>query len=182
MSDFIDFIGQMNAREVKYDMICENIGENIRSLRNRQGKCSAVKVVDRINALGYEVSLDTYYKWERGVRQPPSDAIPFLAKVFGVSETTIFHLKETESRRTDAFDLFIKEESQNLSKEAKQLFIWLIAKWSGTIEKVLLFFGMYTGLDKKDQEIVKTLLKRFYDEKRTQGTELAILMKELENK
>lgn len=178
MSDLNDFFGQMNDRGVKCDMIRENIGENIRSLRKRQGKCSALKVVDQINALGYEVSLDTYYKWERGVRQPPSDVIPFLAKVFAVSETTIFHLQEAEKRHTDSFDLLVKEESQNLSAKTKQLLVWLLAKWSGNMEKMLIYIGMYTCLSGEDQKMMATILKRFYDEDDKQETELKSLIRD----
>ena len=48
----------------------ENIGENLREIRKKKGRLSVARVVDKINDYGYELSADTYYKWERGTRKP----------------------------------------------------------------------------------------------------------------
>ena len=70
-------------------MFRENIGENLREIRKKKGRLSVARIVDRINDYGYELSADTYYKWERGTRKPPCDAIPYIAKALGVSEQDI---------------------------------------------------------------------------------------------
>ena len=75
-------------------MFRENIGENLREIRKSKGRLSVARVVDKINDYGYELSADTYYKWERGTRKPPCDAIPYIAKALDVSENMIFHLHE----------------------------------------------------------------------------------------
>ena len=83
-------------------MFRENIGENLRRIRKSHTGLSVAKVVDKINENGYELSVDTYYKWERGTRKPPCDAIPYIAEAFGISENIIFHLHEgckSESER-----------------------------------------------------------------------------------
>ena len=54
------------------------------------------KVVDKINESGYEVSADTYYKWERGTRKPPCEAVPYIAQALGTTEGMIFHLHERQ--------------------------------------------------------------------------------------
>ena len=82
-------------------MFRENIGENLREIRKKKGRLSVARIVDRINDYGYELSADTYYKWERGTRKPPCDAIPYIAKALGVSENMIFHLHEERERGTD---------------------------------------------------------------------------------
>ena len=51
-------------------MFRENIGENLREIRKKKGRLSVARIVDRINDYGYELSADTYYKWERGTRKP----------------------------------------------------------------------------------------------------------------
>ena len=82
-------------------MFRENVGENLREIRKKKGRLSVARIVDRINDYGYELSADTYYKWERGTRKPPCDAIPYIAKALGVSENMIFHLHEERERGTD---------------------------------------------------------------------------------
>ena len=84
-------------------MFRENIGENLREIRKQDKTLSVVKIVDKMNEDGYGLSVDTYYKWERGTRKPPCDAIPFLARALGVSESQLFHLQGTkeEGQRTD---------------------------------------------------------------------------------
>ena len=47
----------------------ENIGENLREIRKKKGRISVARIVDKINDYGYELSADTYYKWERGTRK-----------------------------------------------------------------------------------------------------------------
>lgn len=79
----------------------ENIGENLREIRKKKGKISVARIVDRMNDYGYELSADTYYKWERGTRKPPCDAIPYIAKALDVSETIIFHLHEQREKEMD---------------------------------------------------------------------------------
>lgn len=81
----------------------ENIGENLREIRKRSGRMSVAKVVDRINDYGYELSSDTYYKWERGTRKPPCDAIPYIARALGVSENLLFHLHEENEESASLF-------------------------------------------------------------------------------
>ena len=80
----------------------ENIGENLREIRKKKGRLSVARIVDKINDYGYELSADTYYKWERGTRKPPCDAIPYIAKALGVSENMIFHLHEEKEKNVDA--------------------------------------------------------------------------------
>lgn len=75
-------------------MFRENVGENLREIRKSQKGLSVAKIVDKMNDNGYELSADTYYKWERGTRKPPCDAIPYIAQALGVSENKIFHLHE----------------------------------------------------------------------------------------
>ena len=75
-------------------MFRENIGENLREIRKKKGRLSVARVVDKINDYGYDLSADTDYKWERGTRKPPCDAIPYIAKALDVSENMIFHLHE----------------------------------------------------------------------------------------
>lgn len=82
-------------------MFRENIGENLREIRKKDKTLSVVKIVDRMNEEGYGLSVDTYYKWERGTRKPPCDAIPFLAQALGVSESRLFHLHKPEEERPE---------------------------------------------------------------------------------
>lgn len=82
-------------------MFRENIGENLREIRKKKGRISVARIVDKINDYGYELSADTYYKWERGTRKPPCDAIPYIAKALGVSENMIFHLHEEKEKNEE---------------------------------------------------------------------------------
>ncbi len=82
-------------------MFRENIGENLREIRKKDKTLSVVKIVDRMNEEGYGLSVDTYYKWERGTRKPPCDAIPFLAQALGVSESRLFHLHKPKEERPE---------------------------------------------------------------------------------
>lgn len=84
-------------------MFRENIGENLREIRKSNGRLSVARLVDRINDYGYELSADTYYKWERGTRKPPCDAIPYIARALGVSENLIFHLHEEKEEKLSSF-------------------------------------------------------------------------------
>lgn len=102
-------------------MFQENIGENLRRIRKSHTGLRVAKVVDMINENGYELSVDTYYKWERGTRKPPCDAIPYIAEALGTSENIIFHLHEGNKRETESDFNYLEglyssmeEQDQNL--------------------------------------------------------------------
>lgn len=78
-------------------MYRENIGENLRRIRHNRRGLSVAAVVDIINANGYEMSVDTYYKWERGTRKPPCEAIPYIAQALKTTEEMIFHFHERKT-------------------------------------------------------------------------------------
>lgn len=94
----------------------ENIGENLRRIRKENKGMRVSEVVDIINENGYELSVDTYYKWERGTRKPPCDAIPYIAQALGISEHIIFHLHEEDCMENDMEyleELFISMEEKD---------------------------------------------------------------------
>ena len=94
----------------------ENIGENLRRIRKENKGMRVSEVVDIINENGYELSVDTYYKWERGTRKPPCDAIPYIAQALGISEHIIFHLHEEACMENDMEyleELFISMEEKD---------------------------------------------------------------------
>lgn len=87
----------MSRKRKERDMYRENIGENLRRIRHNRRGLSVAAVVDIINANGYEMSVDTYYKWERGTRKPPCEAIPYIAQALKTTEEMIFHFHERKT-------------------------------------------------------------------------------------
>ena len=43
------------------------------------------KAADRITKAGYSVAVSTVYRWEQGKTQPHVEALPAIAKAYGVS-------------------------------------------------------------------------------------------------
>lgn len=109
-------------------MFHENIGENLRRIRKESKGWSVAKVVDIINENGYELSVDTYYKWERGTRKPPCDAIPYIAQAFGISEHTIFHLHESLEMEMENDVEYLEELYFSMEEEDQNLIQHLILR------------------------------------------------------
>lgn len=112
-------------------MFRENIGENLRRIRHSRRGLSVAAVVDIINANGYEMSVDTYYKWERGTRKPPCEAIPYIAQALETTEEKIFHFHEPET-----------ESKTNCG--------------NGSTEEMI---ELYKQMDDQDQRLISALMR-----------------------
>lgn len=61
----------------------------IRDARERAG-LDVPTVAKAMTRAGYEISPSTLYGWENGTRQPPLDAMPFLARALKVNAGSFF--------------------------------------------------------------------------------------------
>lgn len=109
-------------------MFRENIGENLRRIRKEIKGVSVARIVDIINENGYELSVDTYYKWERGTRKPPCDAIPYIAQALGISEHMIFHLHESSETDLENDVEYLEELYYSMEEEDQDLIQHLILR------------------------------------------------------
>ena len=121
-------------------MFRENIGENLRRIRKSHTGLSVAKVVDKINENGYELSVDTYYKWERGTRKPPCDAIPYIAEAFGISENIIFHLHESCKNETENQLDYLEGLYSSMEKRDQNLIQDLILRLYGDQKRRIKIF------------------------------------------
>lgn len=60
------------------------LATRLRQLREKK-KLTVDAMVAAVNKAGYPISVQTYYGWENGKRQPNFDAVPALAESLGVT-------------------------------------------------------------------------------------------------
>ena len=70
-------------REIDQSTFPGRFAARLRSLRERK-KLTGEQVAEKISRAGYSVSSRAYYAWEGAERQPPLEAFPAIAKVFGL--------------------------------------------------------------------------------------------------
>ncbi len=64
----------------------------LRMLREKQG-LTGEQMAEAITRAGYECTLRAYYLWESSNAEPPLNAIPAIAGVFGIAVRTVFPTK-----------------------------------------------------------------------------------------
>ena len=141
----------------------ENIGENLRLLRKKRTDLSVAKIVDIINDNGYEISADTYYKWERGTRKPPCEAIPYIAQALGTSEAVIFHLHEGNGKNKYYNGKSLFEEIAHLPADIIEILSWLIERKDRECYSIFFLAGMYASMNKSDRNLISNLIIRLYE-------------------
>lgn len=141
----------------------ENIGENLRLLRKNRRGLSVAKIVDIINDNGYELSVDTYYKWERGTRKPPCEAIPYIAQALGTSEAVIFHLHEGDAGKKAYNSKTLFDEIAHLPSDIVEILNWIIEKNDGECYSIFFLAGMYASMNKSDRNLISNLIIRLYE-------------------
>lgn len=65
--------------------MAEEMGDRLERQRTKVLKLSREKMVDRLMALGYTVTERTLYNYEKNIRVPTSDDLPFLAAGYEMS-------------------------------------------------------------------------------------------------
>ena len=144
-------------------MFRENIGENLRNLRKQYAGLSVAKVVDKINESGYEVSADTYYKWERGTRKPPCEAVPYIAQALGTTEGMIFHLHERQEELAFLEKKGMSEKSKRFPPEIADILQNVRGRIDVDVCFIFFLAGMGAALDNEDRSFVTTLLSHLYE-------------------
>lgn len=76
------------AKEPSAESYLGRVALRLKTLREATGK-DQEKAAELISKAGYEVSVSTVYRWEQGVTQPHLEALPAIAKVYGVTARTV---------------------------------------------------------------------------------------------
>ncbi len=79
-------------KEPKMDTYSQRLSVRMRKLREEAG-FTVEEVVERMAKFGYEVPVQTYYKWENQRTVPRLDAMPAFAKSVKMKVREIFPSK-----------------------------------------------------------------------------------------
>lgn len=61
----------------------------LRMLRKDAG-LTGPEMADRLTERGFPCKQRSYYTWESGAAEPPLDAIPVIASIFGIKPRSVF--------------------------------------------------------------------------------------------
>ncbi|MGN0395686.1 MAG: helix-turn-helix domain-containing protein [Coprococcus sp.] len=144
------------------------IGFNIKDIRkNRRSEKFTVKyMVSEINKLlpgDAQITEGLYYKWESEERIPTAKHIPAIAKVLGVTETTLFHWQEHKRNMNKLEFKDFSEELMSLDAKRLDSLMWIGMNWGGDTAALIEFALLYAKLSIADRRDIASFGIRLYD-------------------
>lgn len=144
------------------------IGYNIKDIRrNKKSEDFTVKyMVSEINKLlpgNSKITEGLYYKWESEERIPTAKQIPAIAKVLGVTETSLFHWQERKNSMRMENSNDFDEELMALDIGRLEKLIWIVVNWSGDTAALIEFAVLYINLLMTDRKYIASFGIRLYD-------------------
>lgn len=148
--------------------VTNTIGYNIKDIRrNRKPEKFTVKyMVSEINKLlpgDSKITEGLYYKWESEERIPTAKQIPAIAKVLGVTETSLFHWQERKRGIRIANSEDFSEELMALDMRRLEKLIWIVVNWCGDADALIEFAVLYINLLVTDRKYIASFGIRLYD-------------------
>lgn len=121
-------------------------GDNIRFIRKAK-KLPAADVVKRLKQNGVNVSLSTFYSWEKGTRSVPHKHVIPLCISLGVTVDFLYNVKHDSPMLDEKLEHVeaMKDFLCALDDDICKILLAVHRYWKGDIHAALTFLGIYSA-------------------------------------